>query len=97
MFVKNMDNPIVTGMKEGYQYFSAWLDEQTSQGTFKQAQALKSIIMIEILPIGYSVTVKSGKKFISWQTWDLLKLMYYGFIQFCTNFTERHPGYTIYP
>ena len=35
--------------------------------------------------------------FISHQTWDLLRIMYYGFVGFCTDFFEKHPGYTIYP
>ena len=32
-----------------------------------------------------------------WQTWDLLRLMYYGFKNLCADFTSAHPGYTIYP
>lgn len=31
------------------------------------------------------------------QTWDLLRLMYYGFTEFCKCFFERFPGYHIVP
>ena len=49
------------------------------------------------MPLGYRITRKSGKLFLSWQTWDLMRLMYYGFRNFCADFTTAHPGYTIYP
>lgn len=45
----------------------------------------------------YKITEKSGKLFLSWETWDLLKLMFYGFKSLCQDFTAAHPGYTIYP
>ena len=35
--------------------------------------------------------------FLSWQTWDLLRFMHYGFTGFCEEFLRQHPGYTIYP
>ena len=35
--------------------------------------------------------------FLSWQTWDLLRFMFYGFTGFCEQFLQDHPGYTIYP
>ncbi len=35
--------------------------------------------------------------FLAWQTWDLLRLMYYGFTGFTSEFLQKHPGYTIYP
>ena len=35
--------------------------------------------------------------FVSWQAWDLLRFMYYGFIGFSENFLRQHPGYTIHP
>lgn len=46
---------------------------------------------------GYSITEQTGKRFLSWQTWDLMRLMFYGFKNFCADFTTAHPGYTIYP
>ena len=45
----------------------------------------------------YSFTTKSQRKFLSWQTWDLLRIMVYGFLGFCENFLSEHPGYAIYP
>lgn len=47
--------------------------------------------------LGYKITMKSGKLFLSWQTWDLLKLMFYGFKSLCEDFQTAHPGYTICP
>ena len=34
---------------------------------------------------------------IALQTWDLLRLMYYGFREFCQEFLQRFPGYYIVP
>ena len=39
----------------------------------------------------------SDRMFLSWQTWDLLCFMYYGFVGFCEQFLKQHPGYTIHP
>ena len=46
---------------------------------------------------GYKITTTSEKEFLSWQTWDLLRLMYYGFKNLCADFVSAHPGYTVYP
>ncbi len=55
-----------------------------------------SIIFLYFI-IGYDFAVKRDRMFLSWQTWDLLRIMYYGFIGFCEDFLRKHPGYTIYP
>jgi len=47
--------------------------------------------------IGYKITEQSKKQFLSWQTWDLMKLMYYGFTGLCNDFLTTHPGYTVNP
>lgn len=47
--------------------------------------------------VGYSITETSSRPFLSWQTWDLLRLMVYGYRGFCEDFCCRNPGYTIYP
>ena len=39
----------------------------------------------------------TGRKFLPWQTWDLMKIMYYGFKDFTTLFLQTHKGYVIYP
>ena len=31
------------------------------------------------------------------QTYDLLRVMYFGFVDFCTDYLGRHPGYYITP
>ena len=46
---------------------------------------------------GYTITQTTNRPFLSWQTWDLLRVMYFGFKGFCEDFLSRHPGYTIYP
>ena len=35
--------------------------------------------------------------FLSWQTWDLQRIVYYGFTGFCEDFLTSHSGYFIYP
>lgn len=37
------------------------------------------------------------KKFLSWQTWDLLRVVRFGMVSFCEDFLSRHPGYYIVP
>ena len=36
------------------------------------------------------------EKFISWQTWDLLRITLYGYKKFRKAFIQRHPGYSVY-
>ena len=47
--------------------------------------------------IGYNVADPKGRKFLSWQTWDLLRITWFGYKEFCQDFLERHPGYAVYP
>lgn len=49
------------------------------------------------LCLGYKITTTTQRPFLSWQTWDLLRVMYYGFRGFCSEFLQKHPGYTIHP
>lgn len=44
-----------------------------------------------------NLTSSSQKGFLAWQTWDLTRLMYYGFTEFCKYFLEKFPGYYIWP
>ena len=52
---------------------------------------------IEGTIVGYSITETTQRPFLAWQTWDLLRIMYYGFRDFSESFLARHPGYTIFP
>lgn len=45
----------------------------------------------------YTFSETSSRMFLSWQAWDLLRLMYHGFIGFCKSFLKRHPDYFICP
>lgn len=46
---------------------------------------------------GYRLTEQSSRQFLAWQTWDLLRIMYYGFKKFATEFLSENPKYVIYP
>ncbi len=46
---------------------------------------------------GFNPTNSLERRFISWQTWDLLRVCVYGFQSFCSDFLQRHPGYYITP
>ena len=35
------------------------------------------------------------RRFLAWQTWDLLRVCVFGFRKFCEDFLDRHPGYYI--
>ena len=37
------------------------------------------------------------KSFLSWQTWDLMRVCWYGFRDFCHDFFCDHPGYCVTP
>ncbi len=37
------------------------------------------------------------RRFISWQTWDLLRISVFGFTEFTKDFLMKNPGYYIYP
>lgn len=45
----------------------------------------------------FSPKSPSEKRFLAWQTWDLLRICVYGFQAFCTDFLQRHPGYYVAP
>ena len=46
----------------------------------------------------FNPTNSTERRFIAWQTWDLLRVMYYGFTEFCEDFLRRHGnGYYITP
>ena len=32
------------------------------------------------------------RRFLAWQTWDLLRVCVYGFKKFCEDFLTHHPG-----
>ena len=37
------------------------------------------------------------RRFLAWQTMDLLRVMVFGFLLFCEDFFRRHPGYYLVP
>lgn len=55
------------------------------------------LIFSKIFTVGYIITDSQAKKFLSWQTWDLLRITWYGYREFCKDFLQRHPGYFVYP
>lgn len=98
VFVKSMASPIMTNIDSGYSYFSSWFDEHLDKGnSFKHLLSQCIPYWFSLLHIGYSITETTSRPFLSWQTWDLLRVMVYGFRGFCEDFLRRNPGYTIYP
>ena len=47
--------------------------------------------------LGVNLTEKGQKSFLAWQTFDLLRLMYHGFTEFCDDFLRRFPSYFVSP
>lgn len=45
----------------------------------------------------FSATDSKERRFIAWQTWDLLRFCVYGLKDFCEDFFSRHPTYYIIP
>ena len=48
-------------------------------------------------PHGLRPSSSLERRFIAWQTWDLLRVCVYGFRAFCDDFLQRHPQYYIVP
>lgn len=46
---------------------------------------------------GFEAKDPRQKDFLAWQTWDLLRVVRYGFVEFCKDFTARNPGYYVVP
>ena len=44
-----------------------------------------------------NATEDKSRKFLAWQTWDLLRLTIEGFLGLCNDFLTRNPGYFIKP
>ena len=53
--------------------------------------------MITRVCVGYDAVDSQSKQFLAWQTWDLLRIMWYGFQGFTANFTSQHPGFYVSP
>ena len=45
----------------------------------------------------FNPTSPFERRFISWQTFDLLRICVYGFVAFVESFLQRHPGYYVVP
>lgn len=79
VFIRSADNPILKGMETGYKYFTLWLNRKLQCG-------MSIVVTGKPIPIfytGYTITMTSKRLFLAWQTWDLLRIMYYGFTGFC--------------
>lgn len=87
------NNPILKQMDEGFDFFLKWWVEKKAEGMLRA----RSWYCIICLYIGCSITQTTGRKFLSWKRWDLMKLMYWGFKDFITLFLKNHEGYVIYP
>ena len=98
VFVKSNASPIISNIESGYSYFSKWLDEHLDKGDLGFNTCFGYHLFISFVSCaGYSITETASRPFLSWQTWDLLRVMVYGFQGFCEDFLHRNPGYTIYP
>ena len=96
VYIKSVDsNPIISSMDQGFKFFSEWLDVELSKGEYDSIVTLCIVFITS--STGYSITETKERSFLSWQTWDLLRVMYYGFRGFCHDFLSQHPGYTIFP
>ena len=54
-------------------------------------------VPIMVCFVGYDAVDSQSKQFLAWQTWDLLRIMWYGFKEFATDFTTRHSGFYVPP
>ena len=100
-------------MEKGYKFFTSWLDGLLEQGNilFRFFCIIKSpatYLVVQCSPwwvlytffmysVGYNPVDSNSKEFLAWQTWDLLCIMWYGFQEFATSFTSRHPGFYVSP
>ena len=80
-------------MDEGFQFFSSWLDIELDKGGMTVCivhNYMTSLLyMYTYFYTGYSITQTNERPFLSWQTWDLLRIMYYGFKDFAATFCHN--------
>ena len=91
VFIKSMDSLIIASMDRRFRFFEEWLDEHLAEG-ISDCTTCKCLYMYIYLHPGYTITTTTWRPFLSWQTWDLLRVMYYGFQGFCAEFLQKHPG-----
>ena len=48
-------------------------------------------------PYNLQPSSSQERRFLAWQTWDLLRVCVYGFKGLCEDFLRRHPDYYILP
>eukprot|EP00733_Pompholyxophrys_punicea_P000252 Pompholyxophrys_punicea_v1_NODE_53_length_4254_cov_18.877590.p1 type:complete len:841 gc:universal NODE_53_length_4254_cov_18.877590:1608-4130(+) len=73
----------ITNMQRGYSFFVSWANERLSLHP----------------EISNKENINFGKQtgFLHWQTWDELRITYYAFLGFCTQFFSLYPKYFISP
>ena len=54
--------------------------------------SLQAGVMMPYLTNYVPIESNSQKVFLSWQTWDLMRLTFYGFKDFTDSFFRRHPS-----
>ena len=83
--ITTMDSVCIQNMRAGYKFFTDW---------FNRLQGESEVLADQ----EFNPTNPMEKVFLAWQTWDLLRLMFYGFTQFCDDFLTRHgDGYYVVP
>ena len=92
VYIKSADlSPIVSSMDEGFQFFSSWLDAKIGKGGITVCivhNYMASLLLCTcaLFFTDYSITQTNESPFLSWQTWDLLRIMYHEFRDFAATF-----------
>ncbi|XP_014670998.1 PREDICTED: uncharacterized protein LOC106811792 [Priapulus caudatus] len=71
-------------IRKGYQFFEDWLETLLDEISQQREES-------------FHLTSPKERRFLSWQTWDLLRVMYFGFTGLVSSFMERHPDHFISP
>ena len=98
VYINNSASPVLHSIDKGYTFFESWLTQKLAKGisnTITFLTLFEHNILFDIT--GYHVTKTTDREFLSWQTWDLLRITVFGFKDFTASFLQDHPGYVIYP
>lgn len=83
-------------LNEGFSYFEEWAEKLDSDGCFEDVVDCKSFISWQVCM--YACMQHYLLLFtLLIQTWDLLRIMIYGFRGLVVDFLAAHPGYHINP
>lgn len=92
--------------EEGFAYFESWYEElfedgvdphSTTQTDSLAWQVNEFALCVGVPGVTYRTFMHTTNYLVPLQTWDLLRIVFQGFIGLWEHFLSRYPGYLITP